>query len=195
MRIVVGLSGASGIQYGIRFLEVCRSLEIESHLIMTTWAERNIELETNYSVSQVRHLASKNYEKGDLAAAVSSGSFKHDGMVVVPCSMKTLSAIAHGYSENLLHRAADVTLKEKRKLILAPRETPLSIIHLENLLKAAHAGSIILPPIPAFYFKPHTIDDIINHFVGRVLDQLGVEHQLLKRWGDIASQISPNPEL
>jgi len=184
MKIVVGLTGASGVQYGIRFLEVCRSLKIETHLVISTWGRKNIELETDYSVSQVCSLASKNYEKEDLAAAISSGSFRHDGMVVIPCSMKSVSAIANGFTENLLHRAADVTLKERRKLILVPRETPLSVIHLENLLKLARAGAIILPPMPAFYNKPKNLDDIVDHLIGRVLDHLGVEHSLVNRWGE-----------
>jgi len=184
MKIVVGISGASGMRYGIRFLEVCRSLEIETHLVLSAWGRRNIELETEYSVDHVSSLASKTHEDSDLAAAVSSGSFRHDGMVVIPCSMKSVSAIANGFTENLLHRAADVTLKEGRKLILVPRETPLSVIHLENLLKVARAGAIILPPMPAFYNKPRNLEDIVDHLVGRVLDHLGVDHTLVNRWGE-----------
>ena len=184
MNIVVGISGASGVRYGIRFLEVSRSLDIKTHLVLSAWGRRNIELETDYAVSQVSSLAYKHYKDKDLAAAVSSGSFRHDGMVVIPCSMKSVSAIANGFTENLLHRAADVTLKERRKLILVPRETPLSVIHLENLLKLAHAGALILPPMPAFYNKPKNLDDIIDHLVGRVLDHFGVEHDLVHRWGE-----------
>jgi len=184
MKIVVGISGASGARYGIRFLEVCRSLDIETHLVLSAWGRRNIELETEYSVDQVSSLASQIHEDRDLAAAVSSGSFRHDGMVVIPCSMKSVSAIANGFTENLLHRAADVTLKEGRKIILVPRESPLSVIHLENLLKVARAGAIILPPMPAFYNKPRGLEDIVDHLVGRVLDHLGVEHALVNRWGE-----------
>lgn len=184
MKIVVGISGASGARYGIRFLEVCRSLDIETHLVLSAWGRRNIELETEYTVSEVSALAFKTHEDKDLAAAVSSGSFRHDGMVVIPCSMKSVSAIANGFTENLLHRAADVTLKEGRRIILVPRETPLSVIHLENLLKLARAGAIILPPMPAFYNKPRSLEDIVDHLVGRVLDHLGVEHTLVNRWGE-----------
>lgn len=182
MRLVVGLSGGSGIIYGVRFLEVLRELGVESHLIFTPAAKKTLVLETDYTVSQVESLATRVYGVGDIAAPPSSGSFKTDGMVVIPCSMKTLAGIASGYSDNLLLRAADVTLKERRPLILVLRETPLNIIHIENMLRAAQAGAVIAPAMPAFYHKPKTIEDLLNHQVGKVLDLLGVEHNLFERW-------------
>lgn len=192
-KLVVGLSGASGLPFGIRLLQACRELNVETHLIMTKWAQKNIELETNLSPEEVISLAAKHYDNDNLGAAVSSGSFKHNGMVVIPCSMKSVSAIANGYSENLLHRAADVTIKEGRKLVVVPRETPLSTIHLENLLKLARAGVVIMPPVPAFYTCPENLNDIINHFVGRVLDQFDIEHRLSKRWAGQSGHNNPCP--
>jgi len=182
MRIVVGFSGASGIIYGIRLLEVLKEKGVETHLIISRGAGETLALETSYSLDYVKSLASVTYRINDIAASVASGSFKTNGMVIIPCSMKTLSGIALGYSDNLLLRAAEVTLKERRPLILVPRETPLNLIHLRNMLRAAHAGAIILPAMPAFYHKPKTIDDLINHLVGKILDILGIEHELFKRW-------------
>jgi len=184
MRIIVGLSGASGVVYGIRLLEVLRSLAVETHLICSEWAAHNLAYETDKTLAEVQQLATYCYANNDLREPVSSGSFRTDGMVIAPCSMKTLAAIAHGYSDNLMVRAADVTLKEKRRLILVPRETPLSIIHLSNMLAAAQAGATIMPPIPAFYTRPQTIDDIINHTVARVLDHFGLDTDISKRWGE-----------
>ncbi|MDR3590005.1 MAG: UbiX family flavin prenyltransferase [Negativicutes bacterium] len=183
MKIIVGVSGASGIIYAVRLLEVLKRLEVEVHLIFSEWAVRNLALETDRGLEEVRALAACFYGNDDLAAPVSSGSFRAEGMVVVPCSMKTLSAIAHGYSDKLITRAADVTLKEKRKLILMPREAPLSVIHLNNMLAAAQAGAVIMPPMPAFYQRPQTIDDIVNHTVARILDHFGLENDLSLRWG------------
>jgi 4-hydroxy-3-polyprenylbenzoate decarboxylase len=183
MRIIVGLSGGSGIIYGVRFLEVLRELGVESHLIFSTSAKKTLVLETEYTVGQVESLATRVYGFNDISAAPSSGSFKTDGMVIIPCSMKTLAGVASGYSDNLLLRAADVTLKERRPLILVVRETPLNTIHIENMLKAANAGAIIAPAMPGFYHKPKTIRDLLDHQVGKVLDLLGIEHNLFERWG------------
>lgn len=183
-KIVVGFSGASGVIYGIRLLEILHSVNIQTYLIMSEWAKRNIETETHKTFEYVKSLSSVNYDNFKLDAAVSSGSFLHDGMVIVPCSMKSLSSIANGYDDTLISRAASVTLKESRTLILVPRETPLSRIHLENMIKLQDAGAIILPAMPGFYHKPSTIDEIIDHLVGKILDQLKIKHELFTRWKD-----------
>ncbi|HEY6950256.1 MAG TPA: UbiX family flavin prenyltransferase [Nitrososphaeraceae archaeon] len=183
-KIVVGFSGASGVIYGIRLLEVLNSINMQTYLIISEWAKRNIEIETNKTLEYVKSLSSVNYDNFKLDAAVSSGSFVHDGMVIVPCSMKSLSSIANGYDDTLISRAASVTLKESRTLILVPRETPLSRIHLENMIKLQDAGAIILPAMPGFYHKPSTIDEIIDHLVGKILDQLKIKHELFTRWKD-----------
>jgi flavin prenyltransferase len=183
-KIVVGFSGASGIIYGIRLLETLHSINIKTYLIISEWAKKNIEIETDKTLEYVKSLSSVNYDNFKLDASVSSGSFLHDGMVIVPCSMKSLSSIANGYDDTLISRAASVTLKESRKLIIVPRETPLSRIHLENMIKLQEAGAIILPAMPGFYHKPSTIDEIIDHLVGKILDQLKIEHDLFKRWKD-----------
>ena len=177
-RLIVGITGASGVIYGIRFLEVLRELHIESHLIISSWGLKNIEIETNYQPRAVLDLADYVYDISDMSASPSSGSFKHDGMVIIPCSMKTLSALANGYTANLIVRSGDVALKEGRKLVVVPRETPLNMIHLENMLKLAKAGAVIAPPVPAMYACPATVDDIINNSIGRILDRFGVEHVL-----------------
>jgi len=182
MKIIVGISGASGAIYAIRLLEELRTREIETHVVVSRWGEVTITEETDYTVEQVKSLATKVYREDDLAAVLSSGSFRNNGMVVVPCSMKTLSGIANGYADDLMTRAADVAIKENRKLILMVRETPLNPIHLENMLKLSRLGVTIMPPVPAFYSLPKSIDDIINHTVGRILDQLGLENQLFRRW-------------
>lgn len=183
-KIVVGFSGASGVIYGIRLLEILHSINIQTYLIISEWAKRNIETETHKTFEYVKSLSSVNYDNFKLDAAVSSGSFLHDGMVIVPCSMKSLSSIANGYDDTLISRAASVTLKESRTLILVPRETPLSRIHLENMIKLQDAGAIILPAMPGFYHKPSTIDEIIDHLVGKILDQLKIKHELFTRWKD-----------
>jgi flavin prenyltransferase len=182
LRIIVGISGATGAIFGIRLLEALRDVGVETHLILSKWAETTIKLETNYSVEDVVKLASIVHSPTNQAASISSGSFRVDGMVIAPCSMKTLAAIRMGYSENLLGRAADVILKERKKLVLLTRETPLNDIHLENMLFLSRMGAVILPPVPAFYNRPSTIDDIINHIVARTLDQFGIENSLTKRW-------------
>ena len=182
-RIIVGISGSSGPIYGIRLLEALRDTgDIEIHLIVTEAARRTITLETQWTVDAVGRLAHVIHDNLDLAAAIASGSFPTDGMIVAPCSMHTLSEIAHALSGNLLTRAADVHLKERRPLILLARETPLHVGHLRNMLSAAEAGAILLPPVPAFYHYPETIDDIINHSVGKVLDLLAIPHRLYRRW-------------
>ena len=183
MRLIVGISGATGAIYGIRLLEVLKKEGTETHLILTSTARKIIPQEAPYSIKKVESLAHEVYDDGDLSASISSGSFKTDGMIIIPCSIKSLSGIAHSYNVNLLTRAADVTLKERRKLVLVVRETPLHQGHLELMLGAARMGATLLPPIPAFYFHPKTIDDLINHTVGKVLDLFGINHHLFERWG------------
>lgn len=182
-KIVIGMSGASGLIYGIRLLEVLKAdPAVETHLVMTASARLNISLETEWQADAVIALADEVHSVKDLAASIASGSFRTDGMIVAPCSMKTLSAIVHSYADNLLTRAADVMLKERRRLVLMPRETPLHAGHCELLLKACQIGAIVAPPMPALYARPKTIDDMINHNVGRVLDLFDIESGLVKRW-------------
>ncbi len=184
-KIIVGISGASGVIYGIRLLEVLQALpDVESHLVISSAAATTIPLETDYTPEAVRALAAEDYRFKDIAAAISSGSFRADAMVILPCSMKTLSAIAYSYSDNLLTRAADVALKERRPLILCPRETPLHLGHLRAMTLAAELGAFIVPPMPAFYHRPQTVDDIINQTVNRVLDLLNINlpEDLFRRW-------------
>ena len=181
-RIVVAICGASGAIYGIRLLDALKKEKVETHLILSEWAATTIEMETNYLLEEIKKLADYSYAVNDLTASLSSGSFLFQGMIIIPCSMKTLAAIACGYVDNLISRAADVTIKEGRKLILVPRETPLNAIHLENMLKLSRLGVVILPPMPAFYIKPSTIDDLINHTIGKILDQLSIDNDLYKRW-------------
>jgi 4-hydroxy-3-polyprenylbenzoate decarboxylase len=182
MRVVVGLSGSSSPIYGIRTLEALREAGVETHLVVSRGAERTIVLETRHTVDAVRALAHRVHPIEDLAAPIASGSFPVDAMVVAPCSMKTLATIAHSFGGDLLARAADVALKEGRKLVLVPRETPLHLGHLRNLVRAAEIGATILPPVPAFYSQPRTVDDLVNHTVGKILDQLRVPHTLYRRW-------------
>ena len=182
MKIIVGMTGATGAIYGVRLLERLREAGAESHLVISRWGARTLLHETSYSREQVEALATVNYAPGDMGAAISSGSFRTDGMVVAPCSAKTLAAIAHGFGENLVHRAADVVLKERRKLVLVVREAPLSDIHLENMLKLSRMGSVVLPPMPAFYNHPRTVDDVVEHTVSRVLDQFGLDVSGVERW-------------
>jgi polyprenyl P-hydroxybenzoate/phenylacrylic acid decarboxylase-like protein len=182
LAVIVGLSGASGVVYGISFLEALKRLRIESHLIVTRDAMKTIAIETDYKLSFVESLATYNHRISDTTAPLASGSFKTDGMVVIPASMKTVSGIACGYADNLLLRAAEVTLKEERPLIIVPRETPLSIIDIQNLLTLAKAGATIVPAMPAFYNRPKTLEDIQNTLVAKVLDLLHVDHELAERW-------------
>lgn len=183
MRLIVAITGASGVIYGKRLLEVLQERKAETHLIISKAAENVVEHELGTTARrEFEELASNVYDVNDLNAPIVSGSFKTDGMIVIPCSMKTLAGIAHGYSENLILRAADVTLKEKRKLILVPRETPLSMIHLGNMLDLASQGVSVLPAMPAYYHKPEKIEDLVDFVVGKALDLLGIEHELFKRW-------------
>ncbi|MEM7117060.1 MAG: UbiX family flavin prenyltransferase [Chloroflexota bacterium] len=184
-RLIIGMSGASGVIYGIRTLEVLRQQpHIETHLVMSNAAKRTVLLETDYKISDVEALADHLYTFSDIAAAISSGSYKTIGMVVVPCAMKTLSGIAHSYSDNLLTRAADVVLKDRRKLVIVARETPLHLGHLRLMETVTEMGGIIFPPMPAFYHRPQTLDDIINQTVNRVLDLFNIEldRDLFARW-------------
>ena len=185
MRLIIGITGSTGVIYGIRILEVLKKLDVETHLIMSEWAIKCIGMETKYTPEDVKSLATTISDEKNMASNVSSGTHKVDGMIVAPCSMKTLSSVANGYDETLVARAAGVTIKESRKLVLMVRETPLSSIHLENMLKLAKIGVIILPPVTEFYTKPESIDDIINHGVGKCLDQFDLEHNLSPRWGTI----------
>ena len=182
-RIVVGITGASGVIYGVRLLEVLSRLGIETHLIITQAGEKNLEIETGHRIDALKSMASYVYDEGDLSASLASGSFRVDGMVVAPCSIKTLSAIANSYSHNLLVRAADVMLKERRRLVLLVRETPLHEGHLDLMLKVTRMGGIIMPPLPAFYHHPKTIEDLVNQTIGKALDLFSVDAKLFKRWG------------
>jgi len=179
MHLIVAITGCSGVVYGVRLLEACRELRIETDLIVSQAAEKILKLELD---KDIRKLATRNYSPDDISAPLASGSVKMDGMVIAPCSMKTLGAIASGIADNLITRAADVTLKEGRPLVLVPRETPLSLIHLENMVKLKRAGATILPAMPAFYNKPEGIPALIDFIVGRILDVLGVEHKLYQGW-------------
>ena len=182
--LIVGISGASGVIYGIRMLEVLRAMEdVETHLVMSRFARMNIEIETTHTPQYVEDLADVVHGIGNQAASISSGSFKTDGMVIAPCSMKTLSGIVHSAADSLLIRAADVVLKEQRRLVLMPREAPLHAGHCKLLYEAAQLGAVIAPPMPAFYNQPKTIDDLVNHSIGRVLDLFGLDAGILKRWG------------
>jgi flavin prenyltransferase len=182
LKLVVGISGATGAIYGIRILEVLHNLKVETHLVISDAGKRTVELETNYKIKTLEKMASEVHNIRNIGASISSGSFKVDGMVIAPCSMKSLSAIANSYNDNLLVRSADVMLKERRKLILMVRETPFHLGHLELMMKVAKNGGIILPPMPAYYNLPKTMDDIINQTVGKVLDQFDLEHNLFNRW-------------
>ena len=183
-RIVIGISGASGVTYGVRMLDVLRETDFETHLIISDAGRLNIEIETSYKPADVEAMADFVYDHKDMAASLASGSFLTEGMVVVPCTIKSLSGIANSYNENLLVRTADVTLKEKRKLVLVVRETPLHVGHLRLMTQAAEMGAHILPPVPSFYHQPETIEDIIDQTIGKVLDYMGIEHDLFRRWGE-----------
>lgn len=180
MKLVIGITGASGVQYGIRLVEVLK--EVETYLIITQTARQIIEIESEIDIHTIEKLADHVLDEHDFTSSIASGSHLFDGMVVVPCSMKTLGSIANGISGNLITRVADICLKEERRLILVPRETPLSLIHIENMLRAKRAGATILPACPGFYPKPDNISDIIDIIVGRILDMLEIEHELYERW-------------
>ncbi|NIR86413.1 UbiX family flavin prenyltransferase [Candidatus Bathyarchaeota archaeon] len=185
MRLIVAITGASGVVYGKRLLKALREKKVETHLIISKAAEKVIKHELGMAKEDVKKLADHAYDVNDWNAPIVSGSFKTDGMIIIPCSMKTLAGIAHGYSDNLVLRAADVTLKEKRRLILVPRETPLNVVHLRNMLSLAEQGVVIVPAMPAYYHKPKHIDDLVDFVVGKVLDLLEMEHKLYKRWQEV----------
>lgn len=182
VRLIVGLSGASGIIYGIRMLEVLHDLDIETDLVMTGMADTMVEIETEWKIEEVRDLATRCHENNDFTSVLASGGYRNTGMVVLPCSMKTVAGIACGFADNLLMRAADCTLKERRPLVLVPRETPLNAIQLKNMLTLAEAGVTILPAAPGFYHRPKQISDLVDHVVGKALDIFRVDHHLYKRW-------------
>lgn len=183
MNIIVGVTGATGTIYGIKLLEALKeNKNIHIDLIISNWAKENLKIETGYSLKYFESIADEVMDNNNLSGKTSSGSYKCDGMVILPCSMKTLSSIANGYCDNLISRSADVMIKEERKLIICPRETPLSPIHLENMLKLSRIGVKIIPPMPAFYNRPESIDDIINHHIMKILDQFGIEFNKGKRW-------------
>jgi len=191
LRVIVALTGATGTIYGVRVLELLRNNGVETHLIMSKWAARTLLHETSCSQEDVQRLATHVHPITDQGASISSGSFVTDGMIVVPCSVRTLAAIAHGLSDNLIHRAADVILKERRRLVLAVREAPLSDIHLENMLKLSRMGAIISPPMPSFYTRPSTIEEMVHYSAVRLIDQLGLHLDVPKRWaGEMAAGTS-----
>lgn len=191
MRLIIGMSGASGVIYGIRLLEVLSRVEqVETHLVLSNSAKLNIAIETDRNSKEVQDLADEVYSNKDIAARLASGSFKTDGMIVAPCAVKTLSAIANSYADSLLVRAADVVLKERRRLVLVPRETPLHTGHCELLLKASQMGAILAPPMPAHYTNPQTVDDLVDHHVGRLLDLFDLDSGLVQRWQGPASKQS-----
>jgi len=184
-RLIVGISGATGTIFGVRLLQMLCGSGVETHLVMSKWAQRTLVHETPHSVKDVQGLATESYPIGDQGAAISSGSFITLGMVIAPCSMGTLAAIAHGLGNNLIHRAADVMLKERRRLVLVVRESPLNEIHLENMLKLSRMGVVILPPMPAFYNHPQNLEDLINHTTMRILDQFDIHLYVMNRWDGV----------
>jgi flavin prenyltransferase len=189
-RLIIGISGASGVAYGLRALDACRDLGVESHLILSKAAALTIAQETNLSLSDVQSRADVNYKVGDVGAAVASGSFKTLGMIIAPCSVRTMSEIASGVTSSLLTRAADVTLKERRTLVLMVRETPLHLGHLRTMVQLSEMGAVIAPPLPAFYAKPATLDDMVDQSVGRVLDLFGQSWAQVRRWGEDVGPIA-----
>jgi 4-hydroxy-3-polyprenylbenzoate decarboxylase len=184
-RLIVGITGATGTIFGVRLLQMLHGSGVETHLVVSKWAARTLAHETAYSLKDVQSLATQSYGVGAQGAAISSGSFVTMGMVVAPCSMRTLAAIAHGIGDNLIHRAADVILKERRNLVLVVRESPFNEIHLENMLKLARMGVVILPPVPAFYNNPQNLDDMINHITMRVIDQFDLHLDVMNRWDGV----------
>jgi 4-hydroxy-3-polyprenylbenzoate decarboxylase len=188
-KIIVGISGASGAIYGIRTLEVLRQIGIESHAVISNAAAQTIHYETNYSVEGVLKLATYTYKQKEIGAAIASGSFKVDGMIIAPCSVKTLSSIANSFNDQLITRAADVQLKERRKLVLLVRETPFNLSHIQHMSLITQMGGVILPPVPSFYHKPNTIDDIINQTIGKALDQFDIDGNLFERWSGFKKNV------
>ncbi len=182
-RIIIGMTGASGVQYGIRLVEALDGIA-ETHLVLSQQARALVEFETDVDVNALLKRATFHYSDDDFMSPIASGSFKWDAMVIVPCTMKTLASVSNGYADTLIGRAADVTLKEGRKLILVPREMPFNLIHLENMVKAQRAGCVIMAACPGFYNKPQTIDDLVNNVVGRILDQIGIDNDVYQRWGE-----------
>jgi 4-hydroxy-3-polyprenylbenzoate decarboxylase len=182
MRLIVAMTGATGSIIGIRVLQALRGAGVESHLVISRWGVRTLLHETSCSLAQIRSLATASYSERDMGAPISSGSFRTDGMIVAPCSARTLAAIANGHGDNLIHRAADVVLKERRRLVLGVRESPLSDIHLENMLRLSRMGAVIIPPIPSFYNRPASVDEIVDQIVMRLLDQVGIHLALGRRW-------------
>jgi 4-hydroxy-3-polyprenylbenzoate decarboxylase len=189
--VLVALTGATGAIYGVRTLEGLRELGVESHQIVTRWAETTIRAETNRKLEDVRALATVVFEETDLSAPPATGDYETSGMIVAPCSMRTLAAVANGISDNLVQRAAEVHLQERRRPVLLARESPLSVIHLENMLRVARAGAVVAPPVPAFYARLRSLDDMVDHTVGRVLDQLGIKHERVRRWGEPRAALRP----
>lgn len=183
-RLVVGICGATGIGYGIKVLELARKAGVETHLVVTPAGQQTRAYETNLSMRDLAAMADVSYRPADIAAAIASGSFRTDGMIVAPCSIRTLSAVAYSNNDNLLSRAADVTLKERRRLVLLVRETPLTLGHLRAMTAVTESGGIVMPPVPAFYLRPQTVDDIVEHTAGRALDLLGIDAPELPRWGE-----------
>ena len=186
-KLIVSITGATGTIFGVRLLQMLQGSGVETHLIMSKWGARTLIHETDYTVEQVERMATRHYPLGDQGAAISSGSFTTLGMVIAPCSMRTLAAIANGLGDNLIHRAADVILKERRKLVLVVRESPFNDIHLENMLKLSRMGVVILPPVPAFYNHPQNLDDMINHVAMRTLDQFDIHLDVMNRWDGVMS--------
>lgn len=193
-RLIVGVTGATGSIYAVRLLEALRKTGVESHLVLSRWGARTLIHETDYTLEEVRALATRSYKDNDQGAAISSGSFVTLGMIIVPCSVKTLADIAHGHSDELVHRAADVVLKERRRLVLAVREAPFTDIHLENMLKLSRMGVVISPPMPAFYHRPKSIEEMVDHTVARLLDLFGIEVGAATRWtGDMRAGAAKSP--
>lgn len=190
-RLIVGITGASGVRYGVRLLEILRDLPVESHLVMSKAAELTLAYETSLKVAEVTALADTVYPAGDVGAAISSGSFQTLGMVIAPCSVRSMSEIATGVTSNLLTRAADVVLKERRRLVLMLRETPLHTGHLRSMLALSEMGAVIAPPVPGFYANPQSIDEMVDHTLGRVLDLFGLDAGTVKRWGEASGKVRP----
>jgi 4-hydroxy-3-polyprenylbenzoate decarboxylase len=193
-RLIIGITGASGVRYGVRLLEILQKLPVETHLVLSRTAEVTLALETSHKIAEVRALADQCHPAGDMAAAIASGSFTTMGMIVAPCSIRTMAEIATGVTSSLLTRAADVVLKERRRLVLMVRETPLHTGHLRMLTQLSELGAVVAPPVPAFYAQPHSLDEMIDHTLGRMLDLFGLDTGTVKRWGEAAERRRPAPD-